>query len=207
MKVSNPIDRAMLARIKKSGKEFVFSASDFFDLGTRPTVDKALSRMMTAKSIRRVARGLYDVPHQHPIVGLTSPDIQNVAKALARKSGTRLQPTGASAANMLGLSDQVPMKVVFLTDGRSRRIRLGKLDVVLKRTSPRLMATAGSISGLVIHALRNLGKAHANELTIKRLNSRLSPNDRRRLLADAVFAPAWIGDIMRRLGKGNQTSK
>jgi len=197
----------MLARIKKSGKEFVFSASDFFDLGTRPTVDKALSRMMTAKSIRRVARGLYDVPHQHPIVGLTSPDIQNVAKALARKSGTRLQPTGASAANMLGLSDQVPMKVVFLTDGRSRRIRLGKLDVVLKRTSPRLMATAGSISGLVIHALRNLGKAHANELTIKRLNSRLSPNDRRRLLADAVFAPAWIGDIMRRLGKGNQTSK
>jgi hypothetical protein len=128
-----------------------------------------------------------------------SPDIQNVAKALARKTGTRLQPTGAAAANLLGLSEQVPAKVVFLTDGRSKHIRLGNLDIVFKRTSPRMMATAGSISGLVIHALRYLGRTHVNDLTIRRLDSRLSPANRRRLSADAAFAPAWIGAIMRRL--------
>jgi hypothetical protein len=199
MKVSNPIDRAMLARIKKRGTDCVFSAADFLDLGSRSSVDTALSRMAAAKAIRRVARGLYDVPRQHPIVGLTSPNIDNVARALAGKSGTRLQPTGAYAANLLGLSEQVPMKVVFLTDGITKHVRIGKLDISLKKTSPRLMATAGSISGLVIHALRNLGKSHVNDATIKRLDSRLSPADRKRLAADVAFAPAWIGDIMRRL--------
>jgi hypothetical protein len=158
MNVSNPIEQGMLTRIKKRGHGWVFSASDFPDLGSRPAVDKALSRMAAAKTIRRVARGLYDVPHQHPIVGLTAPNIDSVAKALAGKTGTRLQPTGAYAANLLGLSDQVPAKVVFLTDGRSKRVRLGKLDISLKQTSPRLMATAGSISGLVIHALRYLAR-------------------------------------------------
>ena len=203
MKVSNPVEQAMLVRIKKRGPGWVFSASDFLDLGSRSAVDKTLSRMAASKTVRRVARGLYDVPQHHPIIGLLSPDIDNVAKALVGKSGTRLQVTGACAANLLGLSDQVPAKVVFLTDGRSKRIQLGKLDIVFKRTSPRLMATAGTISGLVIHALRYFGKAHVDEINFKRLASRLSPADRKRLLADATLAPAWIGDIMRRLATKN----
>ena len=199
MKVANPIDRALLARTKVRGDGWVFSPTDFLDLGTRHAVDKALSRMAAAASIRRVARGLYDVPRRHPIVGLTAPSVDKVAKALAGKGGTRLQPTGAYAANLLGLSDQVPAKVVFLTDGRSKRIRIGKLEIALKQTSPRIMATAGSISGLVIQALRYLGKAHVNEDTVKRLDGKLSADDRKQLPKDAGYAPAWIGDIMRRL--------
>lgn len=203
MKVANPIDKAILARIKKRGQGWVFSAADLLDLGSRSAIDTALSRMTAAKDIRRVARGLYDIPHQHPIVGLTSPNIDNVARALAGKTGTRLQPTGAYAANLLGLSEQVPAKVVFLTDGISKRVRIGTLDISLKKTSPRMMATAGTTSGLIIQALRNLGKAHVSDATIKRLDSRLSPADRKRLLADATFAPAWIGVIMRRLASQN----
>ena len=199
MKVTNPIDRAMLARVKARGDDWVFSPTDFLDLGSRDAVDKALSRMATANTIRRVARGLYDVPRQHPIVGTTAPSVDKVAKALAGKAGTRLQPTGAYAANLLGLSDQVPAKVVFLTDGRSKRVRLGKLDIVLKQTSPRSMATAGRISGLVIQALRFLGKAHVDNDTVKRLDRRLSPDDRKQLSKDMAYAPAWIRDIMRRL--------
>jgi hypothetical protein len=97
------------------------------------------------------------------------------------------------------LSDQVPAKVVFLTDGRSKSIRLGKLTIVLKQTSPRIMATAGSISGFVIQALRYLGKAHVTDDTVKRLDRRLSDNDRKRLSKDVAYAPAWIGNIIRRL--------
>jgi hypothetical protein len=140
MKVANPIDRAMLTRVKARRNAWVFSPTDFLDLGSRDAVDKALSRMAATNTIRRVARGLYDVPRQHPIVGTTAPSVDQVAKALAGKDGTRLQPTGAYAANLLGLSDQVPAKVVFLTDGRSKRVRLGKLDILLKQTSPRSMA-------------------------------------------------------------------
>lgn len=200
MQVANPIDRPMLARIKKRGRGWVFSALDFVDLGTRSSVDTALSRMAAAKTIRRLARGLYDLPKQHPIVGLTAPDIQNVAKALAGKIGTRVQPTGAYAANLLGLSEQVPAKVIFLTDGISKHVRLGKLEISLKKTSPRMMATAGTTSGLIIQALRHIGKTNVNDDTLKRLDSRLSPADRKRLLTDAAFAPAWINAIMRRLG-------
>jgi len=189
----------MLARIKARGDGWVFSPTDFLDLGSRDAVDKTLSRMAAAASIRRVARGLYDIPRWHPIVGLTAPSVDKVAKALAGKGGTRLQPTGAYAANLLGLSDQVPAKVVFLTDGRSKRVRIDKLEIALKQTSPRIMATAGSISGLVIQALRYLGKAHVNEDTVKRLDRKLSADDRKQLAKDGGYAPAWIGDIMRRL--------
>jgi hypothetical protein len=199
MKVANPIDRAMLARIQARGDGWVFSASDFVDLGTRHAVDKALSRMAAAGTIRRAARGLYDVPRQHPIVGTPAPSVDQVSRALAGKSGTKLQPTGAYAANLLGLSDQVPAKVVFLTDGRSKRIRLGKLDIVLKQTSPRNMATAGTVSGTVIQALRYLGKAHVTDDTVKRLDRRLSDGDRKQLLKDVAYAPVWIGNIIRRL--------
>lgn len=199
MKVANPIDRSILARIKRRGVDWVFSPADFIDLGTRHAVDKALSRMAADGSIRRVARGLYDVPKQHPIVGTTAPSIDEVAKAVAGKGGIRVQPTGAYAANLLGLSDQVPAKVVFLTDGRSKRIRLGKLDIVFRQTSPRIMATAGTVSGLVVQALRYLGKAHVNGDTVKKLGRKLSADDRKRLLKDLASAPAWIADIMRQL--------
>ena len=199
MKVANPIDRAMLARVKARGDGWVFSPTDFIDLGSRDAVDKALSRMAATGTIRRVVRGLYDVPQQHPIVGMTAPSVDKVARALAGKAGMRLQPTGAYAANLLGLSDQVPAKVIFLTDGRSKRVRLGNLDIVLKQTSPRNMATAGRISGLVIQALRYIGKTHVNGDTVKRLDRKLSPDDRKQLSKDLAYAPAWVADIMRRL--------
>ena len=199
MNVANPIESSISERIKARGDGWVFSPVDFVDLGNRNAVDKALSRMAADGSVRRVARGLYDVPKRHPLVGLTTPSIDQVAKAVAAKCGTRLQPTGAYAANLLGLSDQVPAKVVFLTDGRSKRIQLGKLTIALKQTSPRIMATAGTISGSIIQALRYLGKDHVTEETVKRLDRRLSPDDRKQLLKDLAYAPAWIALIMRKL--------
>lgn len=199
MNVANPIEHAMFERIKARGDGWVFSPVDFVDLGTRNAVDKALSRMAADGTVRRLARGLYDVPKRHPLVGLTAPSIDQVAKAIAGKSGTRLQPTGAYAANLLGLSEQVPAKVVFLTDGRSKRIQLGKLTIALKQTSPRIMATAGTISGFIIQALRYLGKDHVTNETVKRLDRRLSPDDRKQLLKDLAYAPAWIALIMRKL--------
>jgi len=199
MKVANPIDRAMLARIKAHGSGWAFSPVDFIDLGSRDAVDKALSRMAADGTIRRVARGIYDVAKHHPVVGTVAPSIDQIAKAVAGKGGSRLQPTGAYAANLLGLSEQVPAKIVFLTDGRSKSVRFGKLNIVLKQTSPRIMATAGTISGFVIQALRYLGKTHVTEDTIRRLDRRLSPDDRKQLAKDLAYAPAWIAHIMRRL--------
>jgi hypothetical protein len=117
------------------------------------------------------------------------------------RDAVRLQPSGAYSANMLGLSQQVPMKVVFLTDGPSRHVKLGKQEIHLKRTTPRNMAAAGRVSGLVIQALRHLGQRHVDDAVIGALRARLGPDDKRQLLKDLRYAPVWIAKIMRQVAE------
>ena len=92
--------------------------------------------LVQRKILRRLARGLYEYPREHPELGTLSPDIQKVAKALAGKDRIRLQPAGAYAANLLGLSEQVPAKAVFLTDGPSRTVKIGGQEIQLRRHNP-----------------------------------------------------------------------
>jgi hypothetical protein len=130
---------------------------------------------------------------------LLHPSADAVAQALAGRDATRLQPTGGYAANLLGLSDQVPMKVVFLTDGPTRSLPLGKQTITLKRTTPKNMATAGKASGLVIQALRHLGQRHVDDNLIAQLRQRLSDADKKQLLKDLAYAPSWVADVMRQI--------
>jgi hypothetical protein len=150
-------------------------------------------------TIRQLSRGLYDYPQHHPKLGVLTPSLNAVAEALAGRDASRLQPGGGYAANLLGLSEQVPMKVVFLTDGASRNVRLGKQTITLKRTTPKSMATAGKTSGLVIQALRHLGQRQLNDTLVAKLRQRLTADDKRQLLKDLIYAPAWIGNAMRRV--------
>lgn len=198
-KHANSIDSQILKRIQRRRAGHVFTPADFFDLGSRNAIDLALSRQARAGTIRKVARGLYDFPRVDPRLGPLSPGIDDIATALKGRDQSRLQPAGAHAANVLGLSTQVPVRVVFLTDGRSRRVQLGKQHIVLKHTTPRHMATAGRLSGTVIQALRWLGKRHVNDATIGTLRRRLSAADSQQLLKDLRHAPAWIAEIFRAL--------
>lgn len=198
------IDSGVLDRIQSHGKGWVFTPADFLDLGSRTAVGLALMRHRRTGEIRQLARGLYDYPDQDPRLGLLSPSTDLIAQALKGRDASRLQPTGAYAANILGLSDQVPTKTVFLSDGPSRRVRLGNREIVIKHTTLRNMATTGTASGLVIHALRWLGQRHVNDQTFSILKSRLPTNDRRGLLKDARYAPAWVAEIMRRLAESGK---
>lgn len=162
-------------------------------------MDQALSRLAAKRTIRRLARGLYDYPREHPELGVLSPDIQKVAKALAGKDRIRLQPAGAYAANLLGLSEQVPAKVVFLTDGPSRTVKIGRQEIQLRRTTPRNMAMAGRLSGLLMQALRHLGKEHITPARVAHLKRTLPARERQRLLKDLPLAPAWMHPLLREL--------
>lgn len=155
-------------------------------------MDTALSRLAKSGRIRRLARGLYDYPKSHTKIGLLSPSPEAVIEALTRRDRVRLQPTGAYAANLLGLSDQVPTKVVYLTNGPSRRIRIGNQEIILKTMAPRFMATAGRPSGTVIQALRHLGKAHVTMETIARLRKSFTAAEKQQILKDRGLAPAWM---------------
>ena len=198
-KHATSIDSQVAQRIARKGTGAVFTPADFLDLGSRNAIDLALSRAARAGTIRKLARGLYDTPRVDPAIGPLAPATDDVAHALRDRDGTRLQPAGAHAAHLLGLSDQVPVRAVFLTDGRSRTVRLGRRQIVLKHTTPKQMATAGRISGTVIQALRWLGRSHVTPELISALRRRLSEADRRQLVDDIRYAPAWIAGVLRRV--------
>jgi hypothetical protein len=193
------IDSKILSRIYGRGKGCVVTPGDFLDMGSRQAVDLALHRLAKKGTLRRLARGLYDYPRVDADLGPLSPTTDAVVKALKGRDNILLQPSGGYAANQLGLSDQVPMKIVFLTDGPARRVQLGKQVIMLKHTTPRVMATAGRVSGLVIQALRHIGQRHVDDSTVAHLRKRLSGDDRKQLLRDIRYAPAWIAAILRRV--------
>lgn len=122
---SESVNTRVLRRIESQGPGRVLTPQDFGELGTRTAVATALKRHKAADTVPQLGRVLYDVPRLHRVLGTLWPDIDTISQQLARKDGLRLQPTGVHAANLLGLSEQVPAKVVFLTDGATRTVRLG----------------------------------------------------------------------------------
>lgn len=180
-----------MRRARAGGRGGVFTPSDFLDVAGRAAVDQALSRLVKSGKLRRLARGLYDFPKVHPKLGPLSPAPDEVAEALARETGSQVQIAGARAANVLGLSTQVPAKNTYLTDGPSRRVVLGKRVVDLRHASPKYLIAPGSPAGTVVQALRHVGPVRAAD--VARIAARhLSASDKRTLASTAARAPAWM---------------
>jgi len=179
----------ILSRIRRKGQGIVHTSKDFLDLGGRVAVDHALSNLAKKGLIRRLSRGVYDYPKVNPRLGTLTPPPDAVARALAKKTRSDLQISGAYAANQLGLPTQVPARVVYLTDGKSKRVRVGRQTIELRRASPKNMATAGKPSGTVIQALRHVGRDNVNDEIIDRIKSALSDEDRAALRHDVDKAP------------------
>ena len=197
--MTQSINNKVLSRIYCKKRGWVFTPVNFLDLGSRAAIDQILGRLARSGTIRRLARGLYDYPRKHPDFGDIPSNYERIAQVLAGRDSLKIQPSGAYAANLLGLSDQVPAKIVFLTDGHSRTVKVGKLTIKLKRTTPKNMATAGRISGLVIQALRYLKKNNVDSTIIVKLKRRLSGEDKSILMRDLRYAPVWIGEIFKKL--------
>ena len=196
------IEQTIRQRIYQMGKGAVFSPGHFLDLGSRRAVDVALHRLTQAGTIRRIARGLYDFPKQHSALGKLAPSIDAIAKALAGKDRLRIMPAGAYAANLLRLSEQVPAKTVFLTDGPAKKIRVGNQTIELKQATLRLLNVSNPTSGLVIAALKHLGKAHVTKQRIAHIFDIISESDRKKLVKDIPLAPAWMHPFLRYIANG-----
>ena len=193
------IEADITRRVRRAKPGTVFTPALFADSGNRAAIDKALQRLVARGDLRRLSRGLYDKPRQDPMLGTLWPSVDAVVAALTGKDKLRLQPTGVYAANLLGLSDQVPARVEFLTDGTSRTVKAGPMQIVLKRTTPRQMAAAGRTSGLVIQALRSLGADHVTPQRMSKLRRTIPAEQRRALLDDLTLAPGWLQPTLRAL--------
>jgi hypothetical protein len=200
-KKPNSTDDQILKAINSLGHGAVFVPTDFLNFGSRQAVDTVLHRLARKGTIRRLARGIYDFPKEHPKIGKLQPSPEKIAEALVGRDCTRIQPTGAYAANILGLSEQVPAKVVFLTDGPSRTVKIGTTTIQLRRTTPKNMAMAGQLSGLLVQAFRELGKEHITPERIEHLKRTIPLNARQELLKDIRFAPEWMHSIFTELAE------
>ena len=198
-------DRIFL-RIQRQGRGKVFTPKDFLDVGSREAVDQALSRLARANSVQRLGRGLYCYPQVNKRLGIAiPPDVDDIADALARQTGSRIAPSGATAANRLGLSTQVPAKPVYLTDGRSRRVKAGNFDIVVKHVTPKELPVGNRTSATVLQALRYLGKDGISPVVLGKIRKALPLKQRNRLLQDARYTTDWIADAVRKIvGNGDE---
>lgn len=171
------------------------TSTDFLELGTRASVDQALSRLVRAGYLDRVARGIFMRAKVNRYVGKVMPDPVSVAAALARRSGAKVQIHGAEAARRLGLSTQMPVQAVFLTSGPSRRIKFGKAEIRLQHASARKLALAGRPAGIALAALWYLGKDSVTPATLETIRKKLPAGEFEALCAAAQQMPAWMSDV------------
>jgi hypothetical protein len=189
-----------LGRIRMRGRGKVFTSKDFLDLASRESVDQALSRLVKAGTLDRLGRGLFYYPRVSSRLQMRlRPDPDEVAAALGRRTGTRVVPSGAVAANRLGLTTQVPAKPVYLTSGRSRTVRAGGMVFVIHHVPPKEFPLGSPTSALVFQALKHLGREAVDDQIISRLRHALTPKDRRALLRDARYATDWIAEVVRQV--------
>ncbi|ODS29984.1 MAG: hypothetical protein SCARUB_02778 [Candidatus Scalindua rubra] len=178
-------------RILKKGRGWVFTPFDFQDLGSRESIDQTLSRLAKKEKIRRVTQGVYDYPKISRF-GEIPTSLMLVAKAIARSTQTKIQVSESYAANVLGLSNQVPAKIILYTDGTRRVRKVGKQKIIFKQATPKKLVGAGKMSGLVIQGLRYFGKDRINEKVINRLKDILKQRDKELLLKEKYATPIWM---------------
>ena len=188
-------DRIM-KRVRGKGRGWVFTPKHFIDFGTRGSVDMALSRLVKAGDIRRIDRGLYDYPRQHAKLGVLSPDTDNLADALSTQTGDRLAPSGATAANSLGLSTQVPAKASYATSGRTRVKRAAGRSLTLRHSRAPVLDNATDSANAVVQALAHLGKDQVDTDAIQRFATRINDRDMGVLLKARALMPGWMGDAI-----------
>jgi hypothetical protein len=187
----------IVARIKRLGERKAFSAKDFLDIASRGTIDMALTSLTRLGIIRR---GLYDMPKvNRALGGDLSSDINEAARAIGRRQRWKIMPEGAWAANLLGLSTQVPAKIIYLTDGPNNEVPIGRRRIQFKHARPKVMAGLEGKFALVVQALRHLGKEGVGPREIETLRAALSPAEKRKLVKDTRFGVDWIYEVAKRI--------
>lgn len=200
MNRTESIDQKILAMVRHRGRGAVFSGTEFVTLGQPAAVRQALSRLTRRGTFRRIGTALYHYPATSASLGgELPPSADAVAQAIARRTDSRIVASGALAANLLGLSTQVPAKWLYLTDGPSRSIAVGPHTLAFRHVSPRRMAANGRISAVVFEALRYLKRENAGGAVVERLRRNLPVEAKVELRRDLAHASVWMRPLVQRI--------
>lgn len=196
--MTDSVEIKVLDKIKNLKKGELFFVESFLSVSNAKSVNKALERLVDKNEIVRVATGIYTRPKTNKLFGNITPTVEEIATAIAKRDKARIVPTGSYALNALGLSTQVPLKAVYLTDGAARKINLGKRTLLFKKTTPKNLSAKGLISKLVIQALKAIGKDKMKPEEEVKILELLRKENPEHLKHDISLAPEWIRIIMRK---------
>lgn len=194
LSIENKIEKS----IKSKPKGALILPDDYLSYGSSDAVRKALDRLQDKQVIVRVAQGIYVRPKISKLIGVLTPSAEEVAAAIAKRDRIRTLPTGSYALNALGLSTQVPMNIVLLTDGSPREIRVGKRKIKFKKTTPKNLLAKGKISRLVIQALKEIGNGKVTTEEENKIIALLKKEEEKDLKHDIKLAPVWVQKIMQK---------
>lgn len=195
--MAESIENRVSKAISNHRRGKIFFPKNFLKYGSSAAVRKALDRLEDKKVLVRLAHGIYLYPKKHKLLGILRPTMEEIAIAIAKRDKARIIPTGINALNKLGLSTQVPMKVVYLTDGAARTIKVGKTTIKFKKASPKLLSAKSETNVLVIQALREIGKDNLDDETLEKVKGVLRNVEASDIRHDMQLAPAWIAEIMK----------
>jgi len=174
----------------------IFFPEDFASIGNSESVRQALSRICRNGTIIRLSKGVYFYPVIDNELGVFYPSVERIGKSISKRDKSRIVPTGAFALNRLGLSTQVPVNVIFLTDGITRKINIGKQTITFKHTNPKSLSFRGKITPLVVAALKEIGKDKVLPDELEKIRKALQSEASETVMSDAYLAPRWITDII-----------
>jgi len=194
------IEEKIVSRIYGRGRGWAFSANDFSAEFGRGTIDWVFYNLVTLGTIRRVLRGIYDYPKYSDLLQQElSPDFDQVAQALARKFNWRIQPSGDAALNLLGLSTQVPGRLIYLSDGPNRQYAITNYTLEFKKSALKDVGFKHRESGLVVQALKALGKERVDNTVITTIRKQLDDGACKRVLKDTVTATGWVYETIKQI--------
>ena len=186
-------------KIKKSSKGKIFFADDFMKFGSPENIRKVLSRLEKEGLLERLTHGIYLVPKKDELLGTLYPTTEEIAVEIAKRDKARIAPTGTLALYQLGLSTQIPLKAVYLTDGAQRIIAIGNRSIQFKKTAPRNLAIKDHLLMLIVQALKEIGQHKINESHLRKLKPFILQVDPEILKSQTKFAPVWVQKIITEL--------
>ena len=190
-------EKQIIDRIDKAEAQTIFFTEDFRELGTPEAVKVALHRIVKRNILHRLSRGVYAKPEYSKLLNLEiKPGIETIAKAIALRDRAKIIPTGSYALNALGLSTQVQMNFVYLTDGEPRKIKVGKAILKFKRTTPKNLSYKNELCMLVVQAFKEIGNGLVTEAEKEKVITLLKKVEYEELKHDIAIAPQWIAEIM-----------
>lgn len=190
-------------KVFKSSLGEIFFAEDFYQYGSPGNIRLTLFRLENEGVLERLAQGIYLKPKRDPLLGTIYPGIEEIAKQIAQRDMARIAPTGVFALYLLGLTTQIPLKTVYLTDGSQREIKIGNRTIQLKKTVPRSFAIKDELLHLIVQAFKEIGEKKVTDEFLKMIQPPISQLNEQVLQTQLKYAPVWIQKTIKNLYKGN----